>query len=200
MPTFKGKIGVLIESHFDETEYDRFGDFFPQNGYAVEYISHLWKQPQLTFKGNDTQKEITVGVEVNAVAVTDYVALILIGGYAMDRLRYEENPQEGRPNQAPAVVFLGQAVAAMDQGRLQIGAICHGLWLFCASRELLKGRKVTCAHNIMSDVANAGGILTYDGNKLKDTCVDGNLITGRHPGVVEEFLRVFLKQLEQQRS
>src|SRR5207248_1366137 len=49
MPPHKGKIGVLIESHFDETEYRRFGEFFPQHGYAVEYVSHLWGQPQLTF-------------------------------------------------------------------------------------------------------------------------------------------------------
>jgi hypothetical protein len=34
----KGKIGVLIEAHFDETEYHRFGEFFPANGYAVEYL------------------------------------------------------------------------------------------------------------------------------------------------------------------
>jgi len=63
---------------------------------------------------------------------------ILIGGYAMDRLRYEENPRAGRPNQAPAVVFLRRAVEAMDAGQLRIGAICHGLWLFCAAPKGFK--------------------------------------------------------------
>ena len=196
MPTTKGRIGVLIESHFDETEYRRFREVFPANGYALEYLSHLWGQRQLTFKGNDNQDEVAVSVEVNGASPADYAGLILIGGYAMDRLRYEENPQEGRPNQAPAVVFLRKAVAEMERGGLRIGAICHGLWLFCASPELLKGRRVTCAHNIISDVTNAGGIPVYEGSKLKDVWVEGNLITGRHPGVVEEFMRTFLEQIE----
>jgi protease I len=196
MPAMKGKIGVLVEAHFDETEYRRFGEFFPAHGYTVEYVSHLWGQKQLTFKGNDNQEEVTVHVEVNDVAPEDYTGVILIGGYAMDRLRYEENPQEGRPNQAPAVVFLRKAVARMDQGRLRIGAICHGLWLFCAAPELIEGRKVTCAHNIMGDVANAGGVPVFDGNRLADTCVDGGLVTGRHPGVVEEFMAVYLQEIE----
>jgi putative intracellular protease/amidase len=196
MAAIKGKIGVLVESHFDETEYERFNDFFPAHGYAVEYLSHLWGQKQLVFKGNDYQKEIAVTIEVNAVSTADYVGLILIGGYAMDRLRYEENPREGQPNQCPAVMLLRKAVADMDSGRLRIGAICHGLWLFCAAPELIKGRKVTCAHNIMCDVVSAGGITIYDGDRLKDTWVDGNLITGRHPGVVEEFMNVFLQHLD----
>jgi putative intracellular protease/amidase len=200
MPTQKGKIGVLIESHFDETEYRRFGEFFPARGYAVEYISHLWGQPRLTFQGNDLTAEVTVEVEVRDVAPGDYAGLILIGGYAMDRLRYEESPHEGRPNQAPAVAFLRRAVEAMDAGRLRIGAICHGLWLFCAAPELLRGRRVTCAHNILCDVANAGGIPVFDGHRLKDTCVDRNLITGRHPGVVEEFMETFLGELDRQRA
>jgi putative intracellular protease/amidase len=195
MPPLKGKIGVLVEAHFDETEYRRFGEFFPAHGYAVEYLSHLWGQPRLTFTGNDNQEQVTVSVEVNRARPADYAGLILIGGYAMDRLRYEENPQQGRPNQAPAVVFLRQAVAAMDAGGLRVGAICHGLWLFCAAPELLKGRKVTCAHNILGDVVNAGGVPVFDGNQLQETWVDANLITGRHPGVVEEFMNVFLRAL-----
>jgi protease I len=200
MPATKGKIGVLVESHFDETEYRRFGAFFPENGYAVEYLSHLWGQPRLTFEGNDMTARVEVNVEVARVAPTDYAGVILIGGYAMDRLRYEETVEPGRPNQAPAVVFLRQAVGTMDAGRLHIGAICHGLWLLCAAPELIKGRKVTCAHNILCDVVNAGGIPVYDGNKLKDTCVDGNLITGRHPGVVEEFMSAFLTALNERQA
>ncbi len=53
----KGKIGVVIEEHFDETEYRRFNEFFPEHGYEVEYISNLWGQPQLTFKLDFGQKK-----------------------------------------------------------------------------------------------------------------------------------------------
>jgi len=192
----KGKIGVLIEAHFDETEFRRFNEFFPAHGYEVEYITHLWGQDKLTFKGNDFTQEVTVTREVSDVKPADYKAIILIGGYAMDRLRYQEHPEPGRPNRAPAVEFLRRAVKAMNNSNLKIGTICHSLWLFCAAPETLTGRKVTCAHNIMGDVENAGGTLVFYDDQLIDTYVDGNLITGRHPGVVEVFMKTFLEEIE----
>ncbi len=192
----KGKIGVLIEAHFDETEFRRFNEFFPAHGYEVEYITHLWGQDKLTFKGNDFTQEVTVTREVSDVKPADYKAIILIGGYAMDRLRYLEHPEPGRPNRAPAVEFLRRAVKAMNNSHLKIGTICHSLWLFCAAPETLTGRKVTCAHNIMGDVENAGGTLVFYDDQLIDTYVDGNLITGRHPGVVEVFMKTFLEEIE----
>ncbi|MEO1430203.1 MAG: DJ-1/PfpI family protein [Cyanobacteria bacterium J06633_8] len=196
MATNKGKIGVLIEEHFDETEYIRFNEFFPQNGYEVDYMSHLWNQESLKFNGNDHQAQATVSVEVNDVNLADYKGIILIGGYAMDRLRYEPSVKTGQPNQAPAVNFLRKAVKAMDAGNLKIGTICHSMWLFCADKELLKGRKVTCAHNILCDVENAGATIVYEGEETAAIHVDGNLISGRHPGVVEEFMQLFLQELE----
>jgi putative intracellular protease/amidase len=194
----KGKIGVLIEDHFDETEFRKFNEFFPANGYKVEYISHLWNQEKLTFKGNDLTEEVTVTVEVNDVEPTDYEGIILIGAYAMDRLRYEAHPQEGQPNQSPAVIFLRKAVKAMDANRLKIGTICHSLWLFCAAPELLKNRKVTCAHNLIYDVQNAGGIVMFDGDGTKTLHIDSNLITGKHPDAVDEFMSVFLEAINKQ--
>ncbi|NET07655.1 MAG: thiamine biosynthesis protein ThiJ [Symploca sp. SIO2B6] len=194
--TTKGKIGVLIEEHFDETEYRRFNEFFPKYGYEVEYISHLWGQPNLTFNGNDHEEQATVTVEINNIQPTDYKGIILIGGYAMDRLRYQVNSQPGQPNNAPAVQFLRKAVKVMDRGALKIGTICHSMWLFCADKEMLTGRKVTCAHNIICDVENAGAKIIYEGDETTATYIDGSLITGRHPGVVEEFMQVFLVEME----
>ena len=194
----KGKIGVLIEDHFDDFEFRAFNEFFPANGYEIEYISHLWNQEQVTFKGNESAEEVTVTVEVNDVEPTDYDGIILIGAYAMDRLRYEAHPQEGQPNQSPAVRFLRKAVKVMDAGRLNIGTICHSLWLFCAAPELLKNRQVTCAHNIICDVKNAGGIVIFDGDDTKRVHIDGNLITGKHPDMLDEFMSVFLEEIGKQ--
>ncbi|GAB1540550.1 type 1 glutamine amidotransferase domain-containing protein [Scytonema sp. NUACC21] len=194
----KGKIGVLIEDHFDEIEFRAFNKFFPANGYEVEYISHLWNQKQLTFKGIDLIEEVTVTVEVNDIEATDYEGILLIGAYAMDRLRYEERHKRGQRNQAPAIRFLRKAVKAMDAGKLKIGAICHSLWLFTADRELLENREVTCAHNILCDVENAGGIIVFDGDGTKDIHIDGNLITAKHPNVVAEFMDIFLKAINEQ--
>lgn len=197
----RGKIGVLIENHFDETEYTRFQEFFPQNGFDVEFMSHLWNQESITFNGNDvdtTGIRAEVRTEINNVNLSDYDGIILIGGYAMDRLRYQVNPLPGCPNQAPAVNFIRRA---MSMNCLKIGTICHSLWLLCADPSLMEGRRVTCAHNIMCDVENAGGILVYSNDPsvgLVDTFIDGNLITGRHPGVVEEFMQVYLQELNKQ--
>jgi len=192
----KGKIGVLIEEYFGELEYQHFNYFFPKHGYEAEYISNLWGKERLTFKGLEYISEVTVTIDFKDVEPTDYKGIILSGGYAMDRLRYQVISHPDRPNQAPAVEFLRKAVKAMDEGDLKIGTICHGLWLFCATPELLNGRKVTCVHNIIDDIKNAGGIVMHEGGMLLATYVDGNLISAQHPGVIDEFLTVFLEAIE----
>lgn len=197
MTKTKGKIGVLIEEHFDGTEYRRFNEYFPQQGYEVEYISHLWGNESLRFGSNpehDTIEEhVTVTTEIEDVRPSDYQGIICIGAYAMDRLRYQVNVKPGQKNNAPAVVFLREAVATEN---LKLGTICHSLWLFCADSELLQGRKVTCAHNIICDVENAGAELVYDGDVTADLAIDGNLITGKHPGVVDRFMTTFVREIE----
>lgn len=197
MAKSKGKIGVLIEEHFDATEYRRFNEYFPEQGFEVEYISHLWGQPELQFGSNPENSEIeyhvTVTTEVNDVEPVDYKGILLIGAYAMDRLRYQTTVKKGQKNQAPAVVFLRKA---MQTEELKIGTICHSLWLLCADPDLIRGRKVTCAHNIICDVENAGGEVIYESDEAADLVIDGNLITGKHPGGVDEFMETFVKEIE----
>ena len=75
MPASKAKIAVLIEEHFDGTEYRRFNEFFPQQGYQVEYVSHLWGQPSLTFGNNPDEGVVdlhaTVTTEIKAKLTAD---------------------------------------------------------------------------------------------------------------------------------
>jgi putative intracellular protease/amidase len=197
----KGKIGVLIEDHFDQTEFRKFNGFFPTRGYQVEYLSHLWGNPQLTFGSNPdngtVEEHVVVDTEIERVAPTDYRGIILIGAYAMDRLRYQENPVKGEPNMAPALVFLRKAVAANG---IKIGTICHSLWLFCADPTLIKGRKVTCAHNIICDVENAGAEVVFEGNQTADLVIDGNLISAKHPALTDRFMQRFLTEIEASRT
>jgi len=195
----KGKIGVLIEEHFDQTEFKRFNEYFPTRGYEVEYISHLWGNKELHFGANPDDgvigAEVTVSTEVNDVSPSDYKGIIAIGAYAMDRLRYQANVKKGQKNNAPAVAFLRKAEATPG---LKLGTICHSLWLFCADPDLLKGRKVTCAHNIICDVENAGGDVVFDGDVTADLVIDGDLITGKHPGVVDRFMEAFVSEIEKE--
>lgn len=193
----KGKIAVLIEEHFDATEYKRFNEFFPENGYEVEYISHLWGNKSLRFGSNPENDiiefHVDVTTEINDVSPSDYKGIICIGAYAMDRLRYQVTVKKGEKNKAPAVEFLRKAV---NENKVKLGTICHSLWLFCADTDLIKDKKVTCAHNIICDVENAGAEIIYDDDVTADLVIDGNLITGKHPGVVEEFMVAFVAEIE----
>lgn len=197
MAEMKGKIGVLIEDHFDPTEFRRFNEYFPQRGYQVEYISHLWGQPALHFgsnpENNAVEEHVTVTTEVNDINPDDYKGIICIGAYAMDRLRYQTTVKKGQPNQAPAVAFLRKALHTES---LKVGTICHGLWLLCADRELLRNRKVTCAHNIVCDVENAGAEVVYADDGTANLVIDGNLITGKHPEGVDAFMAAFVDEIE----
>lgn len=195
----KGKIAVLIEDHYDPTEYEMFNDYFPKQGYEIEYVSHLWGNPAVTFWANPEEgvikNQVTVTTEVNSVKPSDYKAIVLIGAYAADRLRYQEHVTKGQVNRAPAVDFLR---AALKTKGLKIATICHSLWLFCADPSLLKGRKVTCAHNIVCDVENAGGEVVYDeeNKKVRDIVIDGNLISAWHPKVTERFMETIVREIE----
>lgn len=189
------KIAVLIESHFDGTEPAAFLNYFPANGYAVEFISNLRGEKEKAFANNDDpSKTITVSIDIRDVDLSTYSGLILVGGYAMDMLRYEVHVEEGSANEPVATQFIRKAMA---EKHLVIGTICHSLWLFTPAPDLLKGRKVTCSHNIMHDVQNAGAVLVYDKHRqtLATTHVDGNLVTGRHPYVVEAFMDAFYDRL-----
>jgi protease I len=197
MTEAKVKICILIEEHFDATEFRRFNEYFPQQGYQVEYISHLWGQPELYFSSNPEDNEIKehvmVTTEVNDIDPSEYKGIICIGAYAMDRLRYQATVKKGQKNQAPAIVFLRKA---MQADMVKIGTICHGLWLFCADKDLIKERKVTCAHNVICDVENAGAEVIYEGDGSTDLVIDGNLITGKHPAVVDKFMAAFVNEIE----
>jgi putative intracellular protease/amidase len=193
----KGRIGVLIEEHFDQTEFKKFNEFFPQRGYQVVYMTRLWGNTSLHFQASPDDgvidADVTVTTDVATVNVADYRGFLLIGAYATDRLRYQENPRKGEPNKAPAVALARKIMAAPG---LKLGAICHSLWLLCADRTLLAGRRVTCAHNIICDVENAGGNVIFDGDQTAELVIDGDLITGKHPGVTDKFMAAYLAEIE----
>jgi protease I len=192
----KGKVAVLIEDHFDSTEYRMFNEYFPTQGYEVEYVSDLWGQPALHFTSNPNEGVIeentTVSVDVRTRVPGDYEGILLIGAYAMDRLRYQVSPMKGEANQAPAVSFIRDAMAQ----NVKVGTICHSLWLLCADKKLLEGRRVTCAHNIVCDVENAGADVVFDEEGTAELVVDGNLISAKHPEATQRFMEVFVKEME----
>lgn len=193
----KGRIGVLIEEHFDMTEYRLFNKRFPAAGYELEYMSNLWGNASLQFGSNPdndwVEEHLIVAKDVKDVNPGDYKGFLLIGAYATDRLRYSVKPEKGKPNDAPAVELLRRINATPG---VKLGTICHSLWLLCADRTLLEGRRVTCAHNIICDVENAGADVQYGDDGTVGSVVDGDLITAKHPAFTDELIDLFIQQIE----
>jgi putative intracellular protease/amidase len=189
----KKPIAVVLESHYDPTELPAFSMFFPANGYAVQLISDLHGHPSATFRDNDGGGAVTVTTDLDRVNPADFSAIVLIGGYAMDMLRFEVFVEAGVPDEPKATRFLRKVMATKN---LIVGTICHSLWLFTPAPDLLRGRKVTCSHNILFDVRNAGAELVYDAKTrmLADVHVDGNLVTARHPYVVQAFMNTLVAE------
>lgn len=187
-------IAIMLESHFDPTEPGAFTMFFPACGYPTTYISDLRGEKSKTFVGNDGLEQIVVNTDLNEVDPKEYSGIVLVGGYAMDMLRYQVHVEEGRPDIPKATLFMQKC---MKTDQLLIGTICHSLWLLTPEPALLKGRSVTCSHNIMHDVRNAGAKLVYDPMRkmLADVHVDRNLVTARHPYVVQAFMNTYIDEL-----
>jgi hypothetical protein len=59
-----GKVGVLIEDHFDRVEFVEFNKFFSAHGYQVVYMNHWWGQPSPHFRANPEDGKI--GADVSA--------------------------------------------------------------------------------------------------------------------------------------
>lgn len=102
-----------------------------------------------------------VDAHVDELDMADFDGILVVGGWAPDKLRRSEKVLD--------------LVRDADAAGKTLGAICHGGWV-PASAGVLKGRTMTCVVAIRDDVVNAGA--TY----VDEPCVvDGNLITARRP-------------------
>lgn len=117
-----------------------------------------------------------VDVALDAADPADYDALVLPGGTLnADTLRIQDG----------ATDFLR---AFLDADK-PVAAICHAPWLL-AQADVARGRRMTSFESITTDLVNAGA-------QWEDAAVvvDGNLITSRNPGDLEEFGAAILKAL-----
>jgi protease I len=98
---------------------------------------------------------------VDDLNMADFDGILVVGGWAPDKLRRSEKVLE--------------LVREADRDGKLLGVICHGGWV-PASAGVLKGRTMTCTVGIKDDVMNAGA--TYVDEPV---VVDGNLVTARRP-------------------
>jgi protease I len=181
MMRLKGrKIGVLIESDFYEKEIFYYEHRFPEEGAELHFLSRLWGQPYITFKGHEQHYPFECHEtfeNLTDAELRSYSAIIVPSGIVSDRLRYTEDVAKV----PPAVEFLKRAFAEKD---ILKGIICHGMWLVSPISEVIRGRRVTAHNNLLGDLRNYGAEYVNE-----DVVVDGDLVTGRTGGHCHLFAR-----------
>lgn len=181
------KIGILMESRFIDYEIIYYSHRFNEEGAETHFMSRLWGQPNLTFKGEELGMQMSVDrsfENMDDSELDTYSAIIVPAGSVSDRLRYAEIPGD----LSPAVQFMKRA---MDNKSIIKGAICHSMWIFDPIPEIVRGRKVTCHNNIMGSVKNTGALFVD-----KDIVVDDDLITARTGALFAPFARTIIEELE----
>jgi protease I len=180
------KIGILIESDFYEHEIWYYHYRFPEEGAELHFLTRLWGQPSITFKGHEYQAPFECHESFEDISdeeLASFDAIIVPSAMVSDRLRYTEDVNV----LPPATAFLKRAFANPN---ILKGIICHGLWLVAPAPELVKGRPLTCHNNLHGD-ALAYGALYQD----QDVVVDGDLITGRTGAHCHLFARKIIDTL-----
>jgi protease I len=180
------KIAVLMESDFYEPEILYYKSRFAEEGAEVHFMSKLWGQPGLTFKGHENQMPFYVDrsfEDMSDETLRSYSAVIVPSGIVSDRLRY--TPDVKTPSSA--VEFVRRAFAEPEMVK---GIICHGLWLMAWAPDLVKGRRLTTHNNLYADANNMGAVYVD-----ADVVEDGDLITGRTGGHHAAFARAIIERL-----
>ncbi|ADL50858.1 DJ-1/PfpI family protein [Clostridium cellulovorans] len=180
------KIAVLIESDYFEKEIFYYQFRFLEEGAELHFLTRLWGQKQLEFKGHEYQVPFTCSESFEDISdeeLSSYDAIIIPSGIVSDRLRYTEDIKK-----TPlASDFMKRA---FENKNILKGIICHGMWLMSPVIEVIEGRNVTVHNNLISDAKN------YHLNYVdEDVVVDGDLVTGRTGGHCHLFAAKIIEML-----
>lgn len=187
MATLTGKkIGILIESDFYEKEIFYYQYRFPEEGAELHFLTRLWGQPQLTFKGHEYKVPMECGESFEKLSdqeLASYAAIIVPSGMVADRLRYTDDINK----LPPASEFLRRAFANKS---ILKGIICHGLWLAAPVVDVVRGRRLVCHNNLHGDALAYGATYVNE-----DVVVDGDLVTARSGDHAHLFARKIIELL-----
>lgn len=180
------KIAILIESDFYEPEIHYYQRRFAEEGAEVHFLTRLWGQQSITFLGHEWRAPFSADESLEGIdddTLRSFAAVIVPSGMVSDRLRYTEDVRRV----APAAALLDRAFGTHG---LLVGIICHGLWLAAPIPERVRGRRLTCHNNLVSDARNMGAVY-----QDQDVVVDGDLVTGRSAAHCHLFARTIIDLL-----
>ena len=167
------KVAVLVENDFEDIELLYPYYRYKEAGFEVEVIGPKANETYKGKKGGSIKSTLSP----DKVNLDEYVAIIVPGGWAPDRMRTN-----------PGLVGL---VKEGNEKGIVISAICHAAQLLVEA-DIVRGRKLTCYRSVSTDVKNAGG--EYVNEKV---VVDGNLVTSRFPLDIPAWCKKTLKILKE---
>lgn len=185
------KIGILIESDFYEPEIEYYQKYFKDAGFEVHFLSRLWGNSELTFKGHEERKHFKCNESfenIDDIALKSYAAIIVPAGYVADRLRFTDDVKK----LPPACTFLERCFADKE---LVKGIICHGAWLMAPISYLVKGRKMVVHNNLLGDAKVMG--IDYVN---QDVVVDNDLVSARTGGEYLPFAQAIVETITANKS
>jgi protease I len=167
------KVAVIITDMFEDSEYTEPAKAFKEAGHQ---LVHIGLKAGSTVRGKKNQTPVKIDEAVKNVAVRDFDALLIPGGYSPDKLRVDEK----------AVKFAKEFV---ESGK-PVFVICHAAQLLITA-DVIRGRKITGWKSVIQDIKNAGA-------EFIDQAVvkDGNLISSRDPNDLPEFIKASLKLMK----
>jgi len=180
------KIAVLMESDFYEPEILYYQRRFPEEGAETHFLTRLWGNKQITFRGHEHGMPFTVDEsfeDVDEYGLREFSAVIVPSGIVADRLRYTEDLAV----LPPATEFLRRA---FDDPNIIKGIICHGMWLAASIPDVIRDRHAVVHNNLFGDFGNMGGVYVD-----KDVVIDGDLITARTGDHCHLFARAIIDHL-----
>ncbi len=167
------RIAVIITDMFEDSEYTEPAEAFEKAGHK---LIHVGIEAGKTVHGKKDNTPVAIDKAVKDVAVDDFDALLIPGGYSPDKLRVDKT----------AVSFTRDFV---NSGK-PVFAICHAPQLLITA-DVIRGRKITGYASVVQDIKNAGAEYLD-----KEVVEDGTLVSSRDPGDLPAFIQASLRQLD----
>ena len=165
------KVAILIDQLFQDSEVTDPKEKLENAGFKVDIVGPNTTEEYVGKKG--TKIKATKSIE--EVSAKDYIACVIPGGWAPDKMRLNEK----------MVLFIEQ----INEKNKPIACICHGGSMLVEA-GIVKGKKLTSYTSIKTDLINAGARWCD-----REVVVDGNLITSRTPADLPIFCSELLKAL-----
>ena len=174
----ESRILIMATDGFEQSELQTPLERLRQAGARVDIAAPEGASEIKGWHDKNWGSKFPVDLEIAAVEVEDYDALVLPGG--------QMNPDVLRMND-DAVALVQEFI---DSGKI-VAAICHAPWLLVEA-DAVEGKSLTSWPSVRTDVENAGGDWID-----REVVVDDGLITSRSPKDLDAFVAAIIEQVEQ---